>query len=214
MLNALRAAGAPTPQVLAVDPETLVLSCVDGGTGAGDAWASLGRALRALHSHCGDRYGWPHDYAFGALRIDNTPCANWPLFWAQCRLLPFVSRLPVSLVRRVEQLAASLGERLPAQPPAALLHGDLWGGNVLVHDHEVAALIDPACYYGDAEVDLAMLQLFDRPDPTFFAHYGPLRAGHVERLPIYRLWPALVHLTLFGDTYLPLVEAQLHDAGV
>ena len=77
----------------------------------------------------------------------------------------------------------------------------------------LAALIDPACYYGDAEVDIAMLQLFDVPGAAFFDAYGSAQPGHEQRLAIYRLWPALVHLRLFGQGYLPLVDQQLKLAG-
>jgi aminoglycoside phosphotransferase (APT) family kinase protein len=78
---------------------------------------------------------------------------------------------------RVEALAARIGDLLPPAPPAALLHGDLWGGNILVRGGQVAALIDPACYRGDAEVDLAMLCLFDQPPAAFWDAYGPLAEG-------------------------------------
>jgi fructosamine-3-kinase len=96
----------------------------------------------------------------------------------------------------------------------ALLHGDLWGGNVLVGGDRVSGLIDPACYYGHSEVDIAMLQMFDHPGEAFFSAYGKLEAGHKERLDIYRLWPALVHLRLFGSGYRPLVERLLTELGV
>lgn len=213
MLRALRAAGAPAPAVLAVDSRVLVLAWIDGEAAIASTWADLGAVLSRLHGTTGAAYGWHEDYAFGRLAIGNRVHAHWPTFWAQNRLLPFLPLLPAALAQRVERLAGTLGERLPAHPPASLLHGDLWGGNVISARGRVAALIDPACYHGDAEVDLAMLQLFDAPDADFFAAYGPLRAGHAERLPVYRLWPALVHFALFGSGYLRLVEAQLRDAG-
>src|SRR5690606_6786281 len=102
---------------------------------------------------------------------------------------------------------------LPRRPAPALLHGDLWSGNVLAEGGCVTGLIDPACYYGHCEVDLAMLRLFGRPRSVFFEAYGPLEPGHAERLAIYQLWPALVHLRLFGASYRPLVERLLDEAG-
>src|SRR5256885_260509 len=66
----------------------------------------------------------------------------------------------------------SLISRLPARPTPALLHGDLWGGNILVAGDRVSGLIDPACYHGHTEVDLAMLGLFDQPDAAFYEAYG------------------------------------------
>jgi fructosamine-3-kinase len=89
----------------------------------------------------------------------------------------------------------------------------MWGGNVLVDGTQVSGLIDPACYYGHDEVDIAMLTLFDHPDAEFYDAYGPLEPGHEERLTIYRLWPALVHLRLFGSGYRGMVERFLSAAG-
>lgn len=77
----------------------------------------------------------------------------------------------------------------------------------------VSGLIDPACYHGHAEVDLAMLALFGRPGPAFHDNYGALEPGAEDRLPVYQLWPALVHLRLFGAGYRGLVERCLNAAG-
>ena len=70
-------------------------------------------------------------------------------------------------------------------------------------------LIDPACYHGHAEVDLAMLSLFGTPGPMFRETYGPSEPGLEARRPVYQLWPALVHLRLFGSGYQGLVERLL-----
>jgi fructosamine-3-kinase len=170
--------------------------------------------LSGLHAARGERYGWHEDHAFGAVDIANTWADDWSTFWAERRLLANRRHIGASLARRIEALARDIGNRLPAEPVASLLHGDLWGGNVLVADRRISGLIDPACYYGHAEVDLAMLSLFDHPSAEFFASYRPLEAGHEARLPIYQLWPALVHLRLFGRGYAPLVERLLAAAGV
>ena len=218
MLRAIAAAGAPAPEVLAVDERVLVLELLSGtsglgGDGRGGAWAELGAALARLHAAGGERYGWDQDYAFGALPIANAWSDDWPAFWAERRLLVHLGQLAPDLGRRLEALAADLPHRLPRHPPAALLHGDLWGGNVVVSGQRIAGLVDPACYYGHAEVDLAMLELFDRPDARFREAYGPGETGRGERSAIYRLWPALVHLRLFGAGYRPLVERLLDEAG-
>jgi fructosamine-3-kinase len=214
MLAAIAASGAPAPRVLAVDGDVLVIERLQADGSVGSAWASLGSVLGELHAAEGGRYGWHEDHAFGPVDIVNTWDDGWPGFWAEHRLLVNVPHIDASLARRIEALAHDAGNRLPAQPAASLLHGDLWGGNVLVADRRVSGLIDPACYYGHAEVDLAMLSLFDHPSAEFFASYRPLEAGHESRLPIYQLWPALVHLRLFGRGYAPLVERLLGAAGV
>jgi fructosamine-3-kinase len=102
---------------------------------------------------------------------------------------------------------------LPASPRPAHLHGDLWAGNILVAAGRLAAFIDPACYHGDAEVDLAMLSLFGEPPTDFWEAYGDLPSGWEERRPLYQLFPALVHMRLFGGTYAPMTERLLTSVG-
>lgn len=211
MLDTVRAAGVPAPAVLAVDDALLVMEERPRRGALVDAWGDLGGLLAALHAAEGDRYGWPADYAYGPVALPNAATDDWPAFWAQRRLLAHADALPVDLARRVAALAADLPARLPSDPRRSLLHGDLWGGNVLVDGDRVSALIDPACYYGHAEVDLAMLTLFDRPDPRFFAAY-PVAPGWPQRRPIYQLWPAIVHLLLFGGGYRGMVERLLREA--
>ena len=213
MLEAIRGSGAPAPAVLAVDDLALVLERLrDSGAGTG-APADLGGAVARLHAVTGPRYGWEADYAFGSVAIANGWRDDWPAFWAERRLLCHAPHLPPPLAGRIEALAADLPNRLPAHPRPALLHGDLWGGNVLYAGGRVSGLIDPACYHGHAEVDLAMLALFGRPGPGFREAYGPPEPGAAERIPLYKLWPALVHLRLFGAGYRGLVEGFLDEAG-
>jgi len=214
MLKIIAASGAPTPAVLGMSDEALVIERLPSDGALHNAWTSLGTALTTLHRAKGEHYGWSQDYAFASLAIENGWSDDWPDFWAARRLLVHLSHLPSALARRIETLAADLSNRLPAHPTPSLLHGDMWGGNVLVAGTRVSGLIDPACYYGHGEVDIAMLTLFDHPDSAFYGAYGPLEPGHVERLTIYRLWPALVHFRLFGSGYRSMVERFLSDAGV
>ncbi|MEF2070393.1 fructosamine kinase family protein [Consotaella sp. CSK11QG-6] len=212
MLTAIAATGAPAPAVLAVDDEAMVIELLPTRGSLSYAWKSLGRALATLHSAAGERYGWHENYAFGAVAIENAWAVDWPTFWGSRRLAVNLAHLPSALARRLERLVDDLASRLPARPVPALLHGDLWSGNVLVDGDRVTGLIDPACYYGHGEVDLAMLSLFGQPSSAFYDAYLPLEAGFAERRPIYQLWPALVHLRLFGVSYRGLVERLLTEA--
>jgi fructosamine-3-kinase len=214
MLEAIAASGAPAPAVLGVNDEALAIEYLPSDGSLTRGWTSLGGALALLHRTKGERYGWPQNYAFAALPIENGWSDDWPRFWAERRLLVHVPHLPAPLAHRIEALAADLANRLPARPARSLLHGDMWGGNVLVEGSQVSGLIDPACYYGHSEVDLGMLTLFDHPSAAFYDAYGTLEPGHEERLTIYRLWPALVHLRLFGSGYRSMVERFLMDAGI
>ncbi|MFS4437644.1 fructosamine kinase family protein [Paracoccaceae bacterium GXU_MW_L88] len=208
MLRAMGDAGAPVPQVLAA-ADVLILEYIQDDGQA--SWSDLGAVLTRLHSTTGPYYGWPQNYAFGTVEIDNSPSETWPEFWAERRLLCHLPHIDAGLAKRLETLAKDLLNRLPATPPASLLHGDCWGGNILFAKGKVSALIDPACSYGDAEVDLAMLHLFARPGADFAYETRP---GAEARRPIYTLWPALVHLRLFGGGYRPMVERLLTRCGV
>jgi len=212
MLRAIRVAGAPAPEVLAADGDWLLMEAIEAGGTLGAAWPDLAQVLGRLHAATAPDYGWPAGHGFGPVRIENRPAADWPSFWAERRLLCHLPFVRPELGRRITRLAERLRDHLPLRPAAALLHGDLWGGNVLVTGTRVAALIDPACYHGDREVDAAMLTLFDRP-PRSFAESLGLEAGWAQRQPIYRLWPLLVHLRLFGDSYAGAVGTALEAVG-
>lgn len=209
MLRAIRAAGVPAPEVLAVEADLLLLEDLGPEDGLAGAWEEIGEAVAHLHAATGPGYGWHEDSAFGPVPIPNARVDSWPDFWAERRL--GVEGLPADLARRVDRLRGRLADLLPRAPRPSLLHGDLWSGNVMARGGRLIGLIDPACYHGHAEVDLAMLRLFGTPGPGFREGYGPAEAGEAERLPIYQLWPALTHLRLFGAGYAPLV-ARLLDA--
>lgn len=215
MLAAIRAAGVPAPRVLAASDRVLVLEELpDRGGLDATGWRDLGRALRRLHAARGAGYGWPDDYAFGAVAIRNAPCGSWPEFWADRRLLPELAALPAAAARRLEALARDLPNRLPAHPAPALLHGDLWAGNVLADGGALSGLIDPACYHGHGEVDLAMLHLFGGPGAEFVESCGASEPGAAERRAIYQLWPAIVHMRLFGAGYGGMLDRLLIRAVV
>jgi len=173
------------------------------------AWASIGTALKKMHDHASDRYGWPVDYPLGTVELDNRQSSDWRGFWAEQRLVATARTLDRPWRERVGAAAERVKALLPEAPRPSLLHGDLWTGNILVRDGAVAAFIDPACYYGHAEVDLAMLSLFDAPPPEFYTAYGELDEGWEERRGAYQLFPALVHLRLFGDSYAGMADRFL-----
>jgi fructosamine-3-kinase len=160
-----------------------------------------------------DAYGWPADYAIGAVELDNRSTGDWPDFWGRRRLLPIADTLDRAWRERVERVAARLSDLLPERPAASLLHGDLWTGNILVSGGEVVGLIDPACYHGHGEVDLAMVDLFCAPPDAFREAYGPLEAGWRERLPVYQLFHALLNLRLWGERRAGMVDRLLTQIG-
>jgi fructosamine-3-kinase len=214
MLRALAAAGVPAPLVEGEWEGALFLEhVVNDKVFSPSAWADAGAVLRRLHSQEGDSYGWPVDYQIGSVRLDNRQGSDWPRFWGEQRLVATASVLDRPWRERVERVTGGLRDLLPPSPRAALLHGDLWSGNILVAEGRVAALIDPACCYGDPEVDIAMLTLFDPPPEDFWDAYGTLQPGWRERRALYQLFPALVHLRLFGQSYAGMADRILTALG-
>jgi fructosamine-3-kinase len=215
MLRALAAAGVPAPLVDSEHDGVLLLEFIENDRIFTEgAWRSIGSALRRIHGRTDERYGWPVNYQIGTVELNNRQSSDWPAFWAEQRLVSTANVLDRPWRERVQRLAEGLEALLPSAPPPALLHGDLWSGNILVRDGALAALIDPACYHGDAEVDLAMLTLFDTPPESFWEAYGPLPSGWAERRPVYQLFPALLHLRLFGQSYSGMVDRLLVELGV
>jgi fructosamine-3-kinase len=210
-LTALAAAGAPVPAVLAHAGGTLVLEYLDGPRGDR---RELGRSLAAVHRHLGARFGWHRDNVIGSLPQANPPSDHWPTFLAEARLRPYLGDLPVELARRLD--AAIADGRLAALADhdvvPSLVHGDLWSGNVLADRW----LLDPAVHHADREVDLAMLALFGSVGAALHAGYAevwPLDDGWEYRLPLLQLPPLLVHVRLFGASYLGGVAARLDQLG-
>ena len=214
MLRILLGAGIPAPMVEGEHDGVLLLEFVENdAVFSAKAWADIGVQVRRLHDRHGETYGWPADYALGTVALDNRESRDWPRFWGEQRLVATAALLDRPWRERVDRLAARLGDLLPADPPPALLHGDLWTGNILVQDGRLAALVDPACYHGHAEVDLAMLDLFGSPPEEFRQAYGPLDPGWRERRPIYQLFPALAHVRLWGSGYFAMTDRLLAAVG-
>ena len=97
------------------------------------------------------------------------------------------------------------------QPAPSLLHGNLWRGNLGFCDGE-GVLYDPACYYGDREVDIAMSELFGSLPSAFYQGYNevwPLDDTYQIRKEIYNLYPLLNQLYQFGEGYHHQVTLKL-----
>ncbi|MEO1081052.1 MAG: fructosamine kinase family protein [Pseudomonadota bacterium] len=225
MLQTLTEAGWPTPLVLSSSGECLLLEFIvhDGRCGK-DGEEAAGVLLAALHGRRQPSFGMTRDTVIAGLPQANSCGDLWIPFFAEHRLIAMAREaesagtLDVTDRRRVERLAEGLDRWLLEPGHPSLLHGDLWGGNILFNDGQVAALIDPACYWGHAEVELAFTTLFSTFGAAFFAAYQrtrPLEDGFFEeRRDLYNLYPLLVHTRLFGGQYRASVQRLLSRYGV
>ncbi|MFF4574598.1 fructosamine kinase family protein [Streptomyces sp. NPDC001410] len=216
-LRWLGAAGAVrVPEVLGHDERWMVTERVP--TGRPDAAAALrfGHALVALHAAGAPAFGapppgGPEEAYIGLAPMRNTPASDWPGWYAEHRVLPYLrGAVDAGTIRPAEAAVIErVCERLPelagpAEPPARL-HGDLWNGNVLWATDGAVRIIDPAAHGGHRETDLAMLQLFGCPHlDRVLAGYqeaAPLADGWRRRVGLHQLFPLLVHVVLFGRGY-------------
>lgn len=216
------------PSVLAVSagdpgaPSFLALEYLESRTRVPAFDEQLGRGLARLHRSGTDTYGLGYDNFIGRLPQSNRTKGTWAEFYREERLAPQLRRaansgLATARMRRgLERLFARMEEHVGPSEPPARLHGDLWAGNLHVDDRGEPCLIDPAAYNGHREVDLAMMRLFGGFSPRTFAAYEevfPLSGGHEARVPLYQLYPLLVHVNLFGGSYTGAVERALAAFG-
>lgn len=179
--------------------------------GGGDAWGRMGEALAAMHQVTSDDgFGWHQSNTIGSTPQPNPWTPTWLEFYREHRL------------RHQFRLAGRRGGRFPRQhellmvlpdllmghdPAPSLVHGDLWSGNAAVTKDGEPVILDPATYFGDREVDIAMTELFGRFPAAFYDAYNsayPLSPGYGIRKTLYNLYHILNHFVLFGGSY----EAQ------
>ncbi len=202
----------PVPAVLHAEPDLLILEHIehDGRLDA-NAECHAAELLADLHAVRGESFGFERDTLIGPLAQPCPPTASWVEFFAEHRLRPIGG---LAAPRRAntphcwsdhQRLADRLGRFIDEPAYPSLIHGDVWGGNVLCKSGRVAAFIDPAVYYAHPEVELAFSTLFSTFGRAFFERYHQLRPippGFFEcRRDIYNLYPLLVHAILFGGGY-------------
>lgn len=194
----------------------LVIEFIESGS-SGNA-ERFGAALAELHQRNSDQFGMSEDNYIGSLPQSNQKHSNWPCFFSEERIKPQLKmavnsgKMEAGVHKQWNRISAKLTRLLPETEPS-LVHGDLWSGNYMYDNEGRSVLIDPAVYYGHPEMDLAFSKLFGGFSKEFYSGYEsvrPLEDNFDDRVPIYNLYPLLVHVNLFGGHYISQAKSVLN----
>ncbi|MGB7785128.1 MAG: fructosamine kinase family protein [Salinimicrobium sp.] len=176
-------------------------------------WDLFGQELAGLHKNSSEKFGFEDDNYIGSLPQYNGRETSAADFYIRQRLEPqlrMASKNGFSF-GHLDRIFKNISEAIPGEPPA-LIHGDLWGGNYITNEEGLPCLIDPAVSFGPREMDLAMMKLFGGFPEKVFSAYDenfPLQQGFEDRVPLWQLYYLLVHLNIFGSSYLGGVKRIL-----
>jgi protein-ribulosamine 3-kinase len=193
----------------------ILLEFVESKGKSGSYWNQLGTGLASLHKNSSSFFGLDHANYIGSLKQFNNSSPSWVPFFieqrldVQLKLAIDQGHLDRSIIKQFENLYRQLPSLIPEEKPA-LLHGDLWSGNVITTPTGEPCLIDPAVYYGHREAELAFTQLFGGFGEAFYDSYEEtysLPPDFNKRVDIYNLYPLLVHVNLFGGGYVQQVRS-------
>ncbi|MCB0736772.1 MAG: fructosamine kinase family protein [Bacteroidetes bacterium] len=220
-LNAIAATGTiKTPKIFAhgqfENTQYLLLEWIE--IGLKKSFAQLGSQLAQLHKTTRSHFGFFENNFIGSLTQLNQAEPDFITFFITQRLEPLVKKARDAQLLESHQVAQfialynKLPELIPHSKPS-LLHGDMWSGNVIFNQSGEPVLIDPATYFGHYEMELAFTQMFGGfPSEFYNAYFNSTEPipGFQKRVPVYNLYPTLVHLLLFGKSYLPGIRSTLN----
>ena len=195
----------------------LMLEYIKKGNPSASFWFDFANALANLHHHNADSFGLSFNNYIGSLPQSNSQHGNWIDFFVEERLLPQIRAahnnglLQSKHSKNFEKLFSKLETIFPNEKPS-LIHGDLWSGNFMIDEKSKACIFDPAIYYGNRIMDIAMSKMFGGFSADFYSFYNelfPMENNWEEQIEIANLYPYLVHLNLFGLSYLSGINSVL-----
>ena len=136
---------------------------------------------------------------------------GWENNWIDCflnlRIVPQLLILKSTLldketIKKVKEKIKA--ELLNHNPINALIHGDLWSGNAGINKSGKGVIYDPASWWADNEVDIAMTKLFGGFRTEFYEEYHkifPIKKRFEKRIIIYNFYHILNHANMFGGAY-------------
>jgi len=178
-------------------------------------WYQYGQELAQMHEvTVHGQFGWQEDNFIGLTPQSNQWQSNWRSFFAEQRIgwqLQLLREKSVKLGNIDHIVDACHKGLLHHKVFPSLVHGDLWQGNMGFCDGK-PLIFDPASYYGDREVDIAMTELFGTLPQDFYQGYQSISAippGYEKRKHIYNLYHILNHANLFGEVYIDQARASI-----
>ncbi|MFT4032348.1 MAG: fructosamine kinase family protein [Siphonobacter sp.] len=199
------------------DGAYLIMDYVESGPQRSDYWTNFGQQLAQLHRVSNDYHGLEFNNYIGALPQKNDWMESGISFFIENRLkiqagrALYEGKISSKLHEQFLKFCEKLPNLIPEEKPA-LIHGDLWSGNVMTGADGAVVLVDPATYFGLREAEIAFTTMFGGFDASFYASYYeafPVTPGFTERIPLYNLYPLLVHVNLFAGGYITAVERIL-----
>ncbi|MBD2577677.1 fructosamine kinase family protein [Oscillatoria sp. FACHB-1406] len=197
----------------------IVMEWLEFGRADNAAWEEMGRKLAQMHAYPSPngKFGWERNNTIGSTPQVNAWMDNWSEFFAEQRIgyqIRLAKRRGGSFPDTNATIAAIQEVLADWQPSPSLVHGDLWSGNAACTAAGEPAILDPATYWGDREVDLAMTELFGGFPAAFYRGYNavfPLNEGYQRRKTLYNLYHILNHFNLFGGGYESQARRMLDD---
>ncbi|HIG88585.1 MAG: fructosamine kinase family protein [Candidatus Thioglobus sp.] len=200
-----------TPKVLGVCEHCLILEWIETANNP-NVQTQMSAELAKLHKNTHEYFGFHFDNKIGQtpqLNGVDQKISNWSEFYWKYRLLfqielGFKNKLLTQdEYQQLLKIKNTLEYLLDDNIKPALLHGDLWSGNVLSGKNN-PYFIDTASYYGHREIDFALTFMFGGFSSVFYDSYNevyPLDDGFNDRKPLYMLYHYLNHLNIFGVGY-------------
>lgn len=186
------------------------------------SWQKFWECLAEMHDVNEEKFGLPMDNYIGSLRQQNDEDESWIEFWIERRIAPLMIEvtdkgiLPQSDIPSFLYLFDKVRTRFKDHPfKPALLHGDLWKGNLIFDENGHPTVIDPAVYYGWPEMELAFMELFGGFSKQGQEHYKPKASENFLGSDYYMIWqlyPLLVHTILFQGMYKRRLMTSLSHA--
>ena len=176
----------------------------------------LGKGLGELHLKSAESnpkmFGFPVEGFIGTTDQKKGLEDNWIDCFLNLRIIPQLlilkpTILDKEIINKVKEKIKT--ELLNHKPINALVHGDLWSGNAGMDKSGKGVIFDPASWWADNEVDIAMTKLFGGFRKEFYEEYHrifPIKNGFEKRIIIYNFYHILNHANMFGGGYLKQVK--------